>query len=141
MSAPVRVKLKRRFNPNETILMTPLIDILLVTIFFILNTTISLKPAIEVNLPEAASGSVVTTQEIFITIRADEVILIDRQPVNLDTFSAVLKQKTDNLGASVRPTMVINSDRSIPYQTLISVMDRIRLLGFTDIALGTTPQR
>ena len=119
-------------------MLTPLIDmIFLVVIFFMLNTTLSINPAISVDLPAAYTSQAVVEREVVVTLSSDSELYIGATPVTLDRFAAELKKEMVRLGTE---KMILQADETVAYRDLIEVMDRARLTGVESIALVTEPQ-
>jgi biopolymer transport protein ExbD len=116
-------------------MLTPLIDmIFLVVIFFMLNTTLSINPAIKVDLPAAYTSQAVIEEEIVVTITSSDDIYIGRVEVPRDRFAAELKKEMVRLQ---KAEMILQADASLPYRSLIEVMDLARLTGIEAISLVT----
>ena len=85
------MRLKRRLEEDSGLVLTPLIDmVFLVVIFFMLNTTLSINPAITVDLPEAYTSQAVIEEEIIVTMTGSGEIYIGKQSVSRDRFAAEL---------------------------------------------------
>jgi biopolymer transport protein ExbD len=77
------MRLKRRLEDDGGLLLTPLIDmVFLVVIFFMLNTTLSINPAITVDLPEAYTSQAVIEEEIVVTLTGSGDIYIGKHYKN-----------------------------------------------------------
>lgn len=134
-----RIRLHRGHSEGTGLMLTPLIDIMfLITIFFVLTSSYSQQPALEVNLPQASSGKPALTREITVVLEADGTIKVSGQAVTLDSLAGFLQQTA---GGEKPPTVLLMGDQSIPYGLLIQVMDRIRLLGWDNLSLVTKKTR
>jgi biopolymer transport protein ExbD len=132
------MRLERKLSEEGGLMLTPLIDmIFLVVIFFMLNTTLSINPAISVDLPAAYTSQAVVEREVVVTLSSDSELYIGATPVTLDRFAAELKKEMVRLGTE---KMILQADETVAYRDLIEVMDRARLTGVESIALVTEPQ-
>lgn len=120
--------------------MTPMLDIVFIMlIFFIVTTSFVKESGVEVNSPQAQTG---TTQNanIFVAITAEGEVWIDKRPVDLRSVrSIVARLHAQNPQSSV----VIQSDNQARTRELVSVMDQIRMAGIDNVAIATdnsTPQ-
>ena len=130
------MKLKRRLENSPGLILTPLIDmIFLVVIFFMINASLSINPAIKVTLPEAVSGKASLEKEIIVTITAAGGIYIDEQQVTLGEFSTVLKEK---IAGREKRIVYFQGDELLPYKKLVEAMDLARLAGVEGVSLLTT---
>lgn len=126
----------RNLKDDGGLLLTPLIDmIFLVVIFFMLNATLSVNPAIRVDLPPAYTSQAVIEDQIVVTLSRGGNIYIGRSPVSLERFPAELKQELSRLGLK---KMILRADEATPYKLVVEIMDLARLSGLEAIALVTT---
>jgi len=130
------MKLPRRLDENEGLILTPLIDMVFLTlIFFMVNAILSLYPAIKVDLPEAYTSRAVVEKEIVVTIDRSGGIFIGAAPVPGERFSAELKNEMIRLDSR---RLILQADQNLPYKKLVEVMDLARLAGIESVALVTT---
>jgi biopolymer transport protein ExbD len=129
------MRLKRRLEDDGGLVLTPLIDmVFLVVIFFMLNTTLSINPAITVELPEAYTSQAVLQEEIVVTLTGSGEIYIGKQTVPGDRFAAELKKEMVRLQ---RTDVILQADELLPYRDVVEIMDLARLTGVESISLVT----
>jgi biopolymer transport protein ExbD len=129
------MRLRRRLEDEGGLLLTPLIDmVFLVVIFFMLNTTLSINPAITVDLPEAYSSQAVIEEQIVVTLTASGEIYIGKQTVERQRFAADLKKEMVRLQ---RTDIILQADAMLPYRDVVEIMDLARLAGVESISLVT----
>ena len=130
------MRLKRRLEDDGGLVLTPLIDmVFLVVIFFMLNTTLSINPAITVDLPSAYTSQAVMEEEIIVTLTRAGEIYIGKVSVARERFAAELKKETVRLE---RTDMILQADESLPYRDVVEIMDLARLVGIEAISLVTS---
>lgn len=130
------MKLNSSLKEENTVLITPLIDIMfLILIFFVLNTSFTSNKAVEINVPQAVSGESSKVSEYYIFLTHDHKIFINEKEVDIKSFSSEL---LSFIGSNSNPDIILEGDRSISYEFLMSIMDRIRVLGFENISLIVT---
>lgn len=130
------MRLRRRLEESNGLPLTPLIDmVFLVVIFFMLNTSLSINPAIKVDLPAAYTSQAVLEEQIIVTMTAEGQIFLGRAPVELERYAGELKKEMVRLQAE---EMILQADERLPYRQLIEVMDLSRLSGIQSIALVTS---
>ena len=133
------MKFKRQSNQEDSINLTPLIDVVfLLLIFFMVSTTFTKETHLKVDLPEAVGEPGVKQAEPL-------EILIDAQgnySVNAKTLvnnqgktlkAALLKIAEGNLD---RPLM-ITADSKTPHQSVITAMDAAGQTGFVNLSITT----
>jgi len=129
------MRLKRRLEDDGGLVLTPLIDmVFLVVIFFMLNTTLSINPAITVELPEAYTSQAVLQEKIVVTLTESGEIYIGKQTVLRDRFAAELKKEMVRLQ---RTDVILQADELLPYRDVVEIMDLARLTGVESISLVT----
>ena len=129
------MRLKRRLEEDSGLVLTPLIDmVFLVVIFFMLNTTLSINPAITVDLPEAYTSQAVIEEEIIVTMTGSGEIYIGKQSVPLDRYAAELKKQMVRFQ---RTDIILQADALLPYRDVVEIMDLSRLSGVESISLVT----
>jgi biopolymer transport protein ExbD len=129
------MRLPRRLDEEGGLVLTPLIDMVFLTlIFFMLNATLSLNPAIQVDLPEAYTAQAVLEEEIVVTISAAGEIFVGKSPVARERLSTELKKEMARLDSR---RMILQADQNLPYRQLVEVMDLARLAGIDSVALVT----
>ena len=129
-------RLRRSSFETPSLLLTPLIDVLLVLICFVLSVSFQIQAAIDVQLPDAQTGQLLTTETLTVAITRDSTLVLQGQTVTLEGFPAVLRQKLAAFETAPKAA-VVQGDEEIPYALLISVMDALRAQGVTDLSLLT----
>lgn len=105
--------------------MTPLIDVVfLLLIFFLVASRLSQEDReLDIPLPSAANAMPMTSepQELVVNIDESGAIFVNSQFLEEEQFETLLRQSVTNnpLGQSV----IIRSDRRVPLQVPVSVMD------------------
>lgn len=121
-------------QPISEINVTPLVDVTLVLlIIFMVTTPMIMKPSINVNLPQAASGDQSTPGELDITISKTGEIFANGARVDDET----LKQKAVEL-VSQKPESqaMISADRETPHGTVIKAIDIVKTAGIKKFAIN-----
>ncbi|MCX7031418.1 MAG: biopolymer transporter ExbD [Spirochaetes bacterium] len=129
------MKLPRRRRDEGGIIMTPLIDMVFLTLlFFMVNAVLSINPAIRVDLPRARSSLGAIGTDVVVTVGADGGVFIDERRVEMAAFGVELRAALARAGAS---SILLQADKSLPYERLIEVMDQAKLAGTGRISLAT----
>jgi len=136
--------LKPRVREEPEIQMIPLVDvILLLLIFFMVSSTFSFEGRIKVQLPQASAAPVAASvsDPVVVTVtaqgayRVNERGLINNSPDTLR--AAVLKVA----GTSRRVPVTLRADARATHQSVITAMDVIGRLGFSQINIATVNER
>jgi biopolymer transport protein ExbD len=131
----------RREEPDMNLV--PLIDVLLVTIIFLVVTTTYSKYAeLQINLPTAeANAPLERPNQIDVAVTAEGRYVIQRVPAPAGdpaTLSVELKRAA---GGNPDPMIVINADASTTHQAVVNVMEAARLSGYSRITFTTQQTR
>ncbi len=129
------MKLRHRRRDEGGVLMTPLIDMVFLTLlFFMVNAVLSINPAIRVDLPRARSSLGAVGSDVVVTVQADGRVFVDDRGVPLEEFAVELRAALARAGTS---SILLQADKSLPYERLVEVMDRAKLAGTGRISLAT----
>jgi biopolymer transport protein ExbD len=129
------LKLKRRRRDEGGIIMTPLIDMVFLTLlFFMVNAVLSINPAIRVDLPRARSSLGAVGRDVVVTVQADGGVFIDERRVSDDALAVELRGALARAGVS---SILLQADKSLPYERLVEVMDQAKIAGTGRISLAT----
>jgi len=114
--------------------MTPMLDIVFIMlIFFIVTTSFVKESGIEVNSPSASTSESQNNATIFIAINENNEVWIDKRQVDITTVRAIIARlHSSNPEGSV----VIQADKLVSADQLMSVMDQVRQAGVNNIALA-----
>jgi biopolymer transport protein ExbD len=131
----------RREEPDMNLV--PLIDVLLVTIIFLVVTTTYSKYAeLQINLPTTeANAPLERPNQIDVAVTAEGRYVIQRVPAPAGdpaTLSVELKRAA---GGNPDPMIVINADASTTHQAVVNVMEAARLSGYSRITFTTQQTR
>jgi len=132
------MRLPRRLDEEGGLVLTPLIDMVFLTlIFFMLNATLSLNPAIRVDLPEAYTAQAVLQEEIVVTVSPEGTVYVGKNQVTPERLSTELKKEMARLNSR---RLLLQADQNLPYRRLVEIMDLARLAGIETVALVTAPK-
>ncbi|QWK19173.1 MAG: biopolymer transporter ExbD [Hydrogenobacter thermophilus] len=110
----------------------PLVDIMLVLLTIVLITaTFVVQGSIPVNLPTAKSQEVRELKGFEIAITKSGEILFEGKRVSLEDLERILS--TANRDANIK----VLADKDASVQSLVSVLDSLKKLGFTKVSIRT----
>ncbi|CAM3552696.1 biopolymer transporter ExbD [Pseudoalteromonas flavipulchra] len=120
---------KQRFREEEdaAVDMTPMLDIVFIMlIFFIVTTSFVKEAGIEVNKPKAAQAQKTKNANIFIAIRENGEIWMDKRQVDVERVSANLESLMAEQPTDV---VIIQADKGAKHGVVVQVMDQIKATG------------
>ncbi len=115
----------------------PMIDVMMFLLVFFVLISLNVIPSqgMKTQLPGAASAQEIKPQKrAIVTLGESNRLELDGESVTLESLVTRLKAGQ----ASTDPTSIIlNSDKSVPVERLVAVMDSLRQGGFTSISIAT----
>lgn len=114
--------------------MLPLIDIVFLLLVFFIYAMLSMAVhrGLPVELPSSSAARIDKGSPLSVTLKEDGRIFMDRKEVSLEGLCDSLEQATETRREK---GVLLFADRSVSYQEVFRVMDRIRLSGITRISL------
>ncbi|MEH2377209.1 ExbD/TolR family protein [Nostoc sp.] len=118
----------------------PLIDVIFAILTFFIMSTLFLtrSEGLPVNLPKAttAKQQQVSTK-ITITVDEKDQISLNRKPIAVDDLTAQVRTL---VGSNPEVLVIINADEKVDYGRVVAVMDRVRQVKGTKLAIATQRQ-
>ncbi|MCK5350030.1 MAG: biopolymer transporter ExbD [Desulfobacula sp.] len=90
-----------------------------------------------ISLPESSAIKSEKKIALAVTINKDNQIFVNKEPVDLEHLIYILEQKTKKENT---PDVLLFADKTISYQHLFKVLDRIRMAGLNQISLQADPE-
>lgn len=118
---------------------TPLIDVVfLLLIFFMVSTTFQRESEIEVVLPEATASAQMPDEFVMeVTVDAEGTFFVNGQRVINTKLETLKKAMQQVAGDRKDPPIILSADGKTPHQSVITVMDAARQLGFVHLSFAT----
>lgn len=130
---------QRRLKPNANVDLIPMIDVVFqLVVFFMVSSTFILTPGIALDLPESSSAEPVVMDRMIVTVVGENEFYLNRKRYDLAglnaELAAVAEQQTEQPGVM---SVVIEGDRTVPYNLMVQVLDALRRNGFRAVNLRT----
>ncbi len=129
-----RQRRERRVEVN----ITPLIDVVfLLLIFFMVTTTFKEQSALEIELPEAASGEVQPAAPLELVVSADGRYFIGEKALvnpRRETLHRTLAERTAGIE---KPALVVRADGRAPHEAVVRALDVAAELGIERVRIAT----
>ncbi|MEK6550935.1 MAG: biopolymer transporter ExbD [Pseudomonadota bacterium] len=131
-----------RFRPSEDeepeINLIPLIDVLVLTLIFLLVTTsFSKESQLRLRLPEASTQAKPLTAQLRIVIDSRGQYYINDQQLINATAETVRSAMSKAAAGRRDPVVVVQADGRTPHEAVVRVMDAARRLGFSHLTFAT----
>lgn len=123
--------------------LVPLIDVLLVTIIFlVVTTTYSKFSELQIKLPSAeANKPMERPNQIDVAVTARGQYVVQRTPVASGDPATLAVELRRAAGGNADPMIVINADANATHQSVINVMEAARIDGYSRITFTTQQSR
>jgi len=117
---------------------TPLVDIMLcLLVIFMVTTTYVVADSIKVDLPNAASGDTTTPSTLAVLINKEGKLFLN----GLEITEPELRTRVKEEVAKSKDTQaIIGADKTLPYGTVMHLVDVVKLDGITKFALNIESQ-
>ena len=114
--------------------MLPLIDIVFLLLVFFIYAMLSMAVhrGLPVELPLSSTAQIDKKLTLSVSVEADETIYVNKERVALEHLPEVLRSKA---ALTREPGVLIFADRSLQYQMIYNVLDKIRQAGLSQISL------
>jgi biopolymer transport protein ExbD len=133
------VKFPRRAQRDNSINLTPLIDVVfLLLIFFMVTTTFTRETRMLISLPEAEAEAMASEQStVELVVSKDGSYAVNGQSlINRDIKTIMAALKDASAGNNKMP-LVITADALSTHQAVITAMDAAGRLGFETLNIAT----
>ncbi|MBM7343411.1 MULTISPECIES: TonB system transport protein ExbD [Erwiniaceae] len=112
---------------------TPFIDVMLVLLIIFMVAAPLATVDVRVNLPASTSSPQPRPEKpVYLSIKADNQLFIGNDAVSEETLVDALVKQTEGKKDT---TIFFQADKSVSYETLMSVMDKLRQAGYLKIGL------
>ncbi|MEM9491413.1 MAG: biopolymer transporter ExbD [Myxococcota bacterium] len=129
------MRLRKRPEQKSDIDISPLIDmVFILLIFFMVSTTFVKDMKIDIERPGAASASSASSKALRINIDSGANVYIDGNPVRPWMVQSRVRDFLDSSGGG---SVLVITDRRVPAERLIEVVDQCRLAGAADVGVAT----
>ena len=114
--------------------LVPLIDVLLVVLFFYMIISPMMSRGLDVNLPKSAANTVKQEERIVLTVTRRQELFVEKERVDIARLKDVLD--------SIRKTkplinVYLRADRDAPYGAVVKVMDVVKRAGIDRLGMVT----
>ena len=130
------MKLQRKFQRRGRIEMLPLIDIVFLLLVFFIYAMLSMvvHRGIPINLPKASTAPLDQSDYLSLSIERGGAIYLDKMRVTLVELPSQLRQRKEE---QPHLKVFVGGDRAVHYEKVIQVLDVVRQVGISRVALET----
>lgn len=129
------MRLRARPEQKSDIDISPLIDmVFILLIFFMVSTTFVKDMKIDIERPGAGSAERASSKALRVNIDSGSNVYIDGNPVRPWMVQSRVRDFLDSSGGG---QILVITDRRVPADLLIEVVDQCRLAGAADVGVAT----
>jgi biopolymer transport protein ExbD len=133
------VKIVRKPRRQEEINMAPLIDmVFILLIFFVVTTSFTKDMQLELQRPSASTSTASSPKSIRVYLDRGGNAYVDEQPVKVWMVQSRVR---DLLAAATSKKVLVVTDRLVPSERLVEIVDQCRLGGAAEVAVATEAGR
>lgn len=111
----------------------PLIDVMYnLLIFFMLTSNFVFQPGIKVSLPRAITSEVISSENMVVTVTAQDLLFLNDQPITINELIAKLKEASQE-----NRTLLLKADTNASLGRVVEIWDLCRELGIAQINIAT----
>lgn len=116
--------------------LVPLIDVLLVVLFFYMIISPMMSRGLDVNLPKSEANTVKQEDRVVLTVTRAQELFVEQERVDVSKLKDVLH--------SIRKSkplinVYLRADKDAPYGAVVKVMDIVKRAGIDRLGMVTEP--
>lgn len=133
------MRIARKARRQDEINMAPLIDmVFILLIFFVVTTSFAKDMQLELQRPSASTSTVTPPKSIRVYLDRGGNAFVDEQPVKVWMVQSRVR---DLLAAASSKKVLVVTDRLVPSERLVEIVDQCRLGGASEVAVATEAGR
>ena len=133
------MKVSNRKKRGVAVDLTPMIDVVFqLILFFLVSTTFTLLPVINVNLPESSTAQGAEIAGITITVQSNGKMWFNDEQVSLKTLGQKLASFDTEGKKKDEYPVTLEADENVTNGSIVKIFDILREQGFVSINLRTS---
>ncbi len=122
----------RRFrNGSPSIMIAPLVDLIFTLLIFFMLVSTYITPSIKIELPKSQSATRSERKAVAVTITREGAFYFEGRRVT----ASELQDELQGLNPSKVIGVRVRSDRSVPIETIVNVIDMVRVSPVKNVEL------
>lgn len=132
------MRVSKREVVHANVDFTPMIDVVFqLILFFLVSTTFSILPGINVNLPKSSTAQGTAADGITITASSDGKMFVNDIPVSFESIDSVLAGVDTGKRKREEFPVTLEADSEVTNGTIVLIFDALRRNGFSALSLRT----
>ncbi len=130
----MRTSQRRQSHIMRELNLVPLIDVLLVVLFFYMIISPMMSRGLDVNLPKSGANTIKPEDRVVITVTRGQEVFVEKERVDVARLGGVL----DSIRKSKPQVNVyLRADKNAPYGAVVQVMDVVKRAGIDKLGMVT----
>jgi biopolymer transport protein TolR len=114
--------------------LVPLIDVLLVVLFFYMIISPMMSRGLDVNLPRSASNTIKPEDRVVLTVTRRQEVFVEKERVSVARLEDVLRSLRRS---KPQVNVYLRADKDAPYGAVVQVMDMVKRAGIDKLGMVT----
>ena len=125
-----------RTTNKPKLMIIPMIDIIFFLLVFFMMSMLSMvvQKSVPINLPSSQTAKVDIQKKVPITVTVDGSIYVEQTKTTID---GMIKYLQIEQGKGTEMTVVLRGDKAAQYGTFVQVLDTLKQMKITKIAIAT----
>lgn len=125
---------RRQSHVLRELNLVPLIDVLLVVLFFYMIISPMMSRGLDVNLPRSGANTIKPEDRVVITVTRGQEVFVEKERVAVASLGGVLESIRKN---KPQVNVYLRADRDAPYGAVVQVMDLVKRAGIDKLGMVT----
>ncbi len=125
---------RRQSHIMRELNLVPLIDVLLVVLFFYMIISPMMSRGLDVNLPRSTQNTIKPEDRVVITVTRGQEVFVEKERVDLARLGGVLGSIRKN---KPQVNVYLRADKNAPYGAVVQVMDTVKRAGIDKLGMVT----
>jgi biopolymer transport protein TolR len=115
----------------------PLVDVVLVLLVIFMVTAPMLHRGMDISLPTSKSNTIKAEERLIITVQKDQKLFLGNDAIGLVDLRTKLREAKE---ANPEVSVYLRADQTVPYGTVVQVMDEIKEANIDKMGMVTSPK-
>jgi biopolymer transport protein TolR len=125
---------RRQSHIMRELNLVPLIDVLLVVLFFYMIISPMMSRGLDVNLPKSGANTIKPEERIVITVTRAQEVFVEKERISVNRLGGVLQTIRKN---KPQINVYLRADKDAPYGAVVQVMDVVKRAGIDRLGMVT----
>jgi biopolymer transport protein TolR len=125
---------RRQSHIMRELNLVPLIDVLLVVLFFYMIISPRMSRGLDVNLPRSGASTIKPEERIVITVTREQEVFVEKERVAAERLDGVLRSLRKS---KPQINVYLRADKDAPYGAVVQVMDVVKRSGIDKLGMVT----